>query len=127
MNPDLLSDCKKRKYYEIIAEESLKKEEERMNNLVALNKKYRAEEFEAWEKFINPIKEKLQERWKKMTVSDILPDIKEKIMEEDQSPFGGRAYDSETYGDFIEENSIDVNMDINTFNALLTSCGFVEI
>lgn len=90
----------------------------------AIVNKYNPEELKFWEDVIAPVIKAVRHDYK---VKDIYEVFQDQIMEEDDTPYGGRSFDDETYGDFIEENDIDRNMSIGEFNQLLHSCGLKEI
>lgn len=62
-----------------------------------------------------------------ITVKDIYNLIAKRVMVEDDSPYGGRAFDNETYSDFIIENNISLNSSLDSFDEILKDCGFVPI
>lgn len=62
-----------------------------------------------------------------VTVKDIYDLIANRVMFEDDSPYGGRAFDNETYSDFIIENNISLNSSLDSFDEILKDCGFVPI
>ncbi len=90
----------------------------------AIVNKYNPEELKFWEGVVTPVIKAVRHDYK---VKDIYEVFQNQIMEEDDTPYGGRSFDDETYGDFIEENDIDRNMSIGEFNQLLHSCGLKEI
>lgn len=86
--------------------------------------KYNPEELKFWEGVITPVIKAVRHDYK---VKDIYEVFQDQIMEEDDTPYGGRSFDDETYGDFIDENDIDRNMSIGEFNQILKSCGLKEV
>ncbi len=62
-----------------------------------------------------------------ITVKDIYNLIANRVMVEDDSPYGGRAFDNETYSDFIIENNISLNSSLDSFDKILKDCGFVPL
>lgn len=62
-----------------------------------------------------------------ITVKDIYNLIANRVMVEDDSPYGGRSFDNETYSDFIIENNISLNSSLDSFDEILKDCGFVPI
>lgn len=62
-----------------------------------------------------------------ITVKDIYNLIANRVMVEDDSPYGGRAFDNETYSDFIIENNISLNSSLDSFDEILKESGLIPI
>lgn len=62
-----------------------------------------------------------------ITVKDIYNLIANRVMVEDDSPYGGKSFDGETYSDFIIENNISLNFSLNSFDKILKESGLVPI
>lgn len=62
-----------------------------------------------------------------ITIKDIYDLIANRVMVEDNSPYGGRSFDDETYSNFIIENNISLNSSLNSFDKILKDCGLVPL
>lgn len=60
-------------------------------------------------------------------VNDIFDFIANKVMLEDDSPYGGKSFDDETYSDFIDEIGFSLNSSVDDFNSVLVQCGFIPL
>lgn len=60
-------------------------------------------------------------------IKDIYNLISNRVMVEDDSPYGGRSFDDETYSDFIIENNISLNSSIDSFDKILKESGLVSL
>lgn len=62
-----------------------------------------------------------------ITVKDIFDLIANKVMIENDSPYGGKSFDGETYSDFIDDIGFSLNSSIEDFNSVLVECGFIPL
>lgn len=62
-----------------------------------------------------------------ITVKSVYNLIANRVMVEDDSPYGGRSFDGETYSDFIVENNISLNSSLDSFDKNLKECGLVPL
>lgn len=62
-----------------------------------------------------------------MRVWEIYPIIKNRLLVENNSPYGGKLYFDETYGDFISQAGIKKDDSIIKLNNLLKQNGFRKI
>lgn len=62
-----------------------------------------------------------------ITIKDIYNLIANRVMVEDDSPYGGRSFDDETYSDFIIENNISLNSSLDSFDKILKESGLVPL
>ncbi|WP_155799249.1 hypothetical protein [Peptoniphilus timonensis] len=62
-----------------------------------------------------------------ITIKDIYNLIANKVMVEDDSPYGGKSFDDETYSDFIFENNISLSSSLDYFDKILKESGFVPV
>lgn len=60
-------------------------------------------------------------------VNDIFDFIANKVMLEDDSHYGGKSFDDETYSDFIDEIGFSLNSSVDDFNSVLVQCGFIPL
>lgn len=66
-------------------------------------------------------------RYFMITIKDIYNLIANKVMMEDDSPYGGKSFDDETYSDFIIENNISLSSSVISFDEILKDCGLVPV
>lgn len=62
-----------------------------------------------------------------ITVKDIFDLIANKVMIENDSPYGGKSFDDETYSDFIDDIGFSLNSSLDSFDEILKDCGFFPI
>ena len=62
-----------------------------------------------------------------ITVKSVYNLIADKVMVEDDSPYGGKSFYDETYSDFIIENNISLNSSLDSFNKILKESGLVPL
>lgn len=62
-----------------------------------------------------------------ITVKSVYNLIANRVMVEDDSPYGGRSFDDETYSDFIIENNISLNSSLDSFDKILKDSGLVPL
>ena len=62
-----------------------------------------------------------------ITIKDIYNLIANKVMMEDDSPYGGKSFDDETYANFIFENNISLSSSLDYFDKILKESGLVPV
>lgn len=99
-------------------------EEERLARLAKRHNKYHKNQYQFWKKQVDKV---IKAGEKAITVKDIYEKLKSEELREDSTPYGGKSFDGETYGDFIVENNIPMDMGLLDFNNILRECGLKKL